>query len=262
MLRPALLQTSSQAGSQILGIKVAQAAHAVASGRLDREAGEGIVTSTLSELISLAENFTEQRKMVDPPPDSIKCRSGCSHCCHVRVVVTPLEALSLAEFIRETFTDDELHKLTKRLNVADSITHGMSDEEHGGAHVHCPLLVDDHCSVYQARPLECRGYVSMDVEPCRKTFENYAEWNIPMYFPQYSVYKHVQAGLIYAWQTTNVRIDLLELIAALCIALESPDVTQRWLNGEHVFQDAALSPSDPECLALQPWTPTFGNSTT
>ncbi len=186
------------------------------------------------------------------------CRAGCSHCCHMRVLVTPIEVISLAQFICDTFPEDELNELKERLAAADNITHGMTDEEHGSAHVWCPLLVNDRCSAYAARPLECRAYVSMDVNPCRKTFDNYVDWAIPLYFPQYSIYKHVQAGLVFAWQAAAVEVELLELTAALRIASQRPDAAEQCVAGEDVFRAAALSPSDPDYQVLQPWTSTFG----
>lgn len=262
MLNSVLLSTSDHLSDLNPGFPAAQAAHAAVSARLGPAINENIVASTLKELISLAEDFTEKQKSSDPPPAAIMCRAGCSHCCHIRVLVTPPEVILLSQFIRDTFSEDELHKLMERLTVADSITHGMSDDEHGSAHVRCPLLVNDRCSVYAARPLECRGYVSMDVESCRNTFNNYADWDVPVFLPQYSIYKHVQAGLIFAWQAVDIRVELLELTAALHIALQSPNFVQRWLGGEDVFEAATLSPLDPECQALQPWTPTFGASTT
>ena len=262
MLNPVRLSVGDDVSDGNLAFAVARATHAAVSASLRPEINEDIVVSTLTELISLAEHFTEKQKISDPPPAAIMCRAGCSHCCHIRVVVTPFEVISLSQFIRDTFSEDEIHKLVERLTAADSITHGMSDDEHGSAHVRCPLLVNDRCSVYAVRPLECRGYVSMDVESCRKTFDNYVDWDVPVYLPQYSIYKHVQAGLVFAWQAVDIRLDLLELTAALRIALKSPDVPHRWLGGENVFQAAALPPLAPECQALQPWTPTFGTSTT
>ena len=50
---------------------------------------------------------------------------------------------------------------------------------------------------------------------------------------------------------------ILELNAALYIALNEPDAGDRWLAGDDVFGEAALDPTDPAQLALQPWTWTF-----
>ena len=56
--------------------------------------------------------------------------------------------------------------------------------------------------------------------------------------------------------------EILELTAGLRIALEVPDAAEQWLAGKDVFRDASLPPSDPESVALHPWTPTFDVPTT
>lgn len=216
--------------------------------------------STLIKLADLATVLTDKVKLEQPPDFNIHCRAGCSYCCHMRVLVTPFEVIALADYIRHSFSENQIQELKKRISKADSITHGLPDEEHGNAGVWCPLLVEDKCSVYEARPLECRGYVSMDVNECKKTFKNYLEWNVPIYFPQYSIYKNIQAGLISALQNDGYQFELLELISALKVALDHNDIAQRWIAGEHIFKSASLSEYDPEYYAIQPWTPTFGEN--
>ena len=71
-----------------------------------------------------------------------------------------------------------------------------------------------------------------------------------------------QAGLIAALVGVGYDFELLELIAGLRIALEVPDAAEQWLAGKDVFRDALLPPSDPESVALHPWTPTFDVPTT
>lgn len=218
---------------------------------------EKSVSNAINDLIHLAEELTAAHKENQPPASPIHCRAGCSHCCHMRVHVTAPEALVIALFIRERFSQIEIDDLRLRLIEADDITRGMTDEEHGRAGISCPLLLDDLCSVYDARPLECRGYVSMDVEACREASKDYEAWNVPMYFSQYSIFKNVQVGLLAALVGAGYNFELLELTAALRIALSTTDIAERWLAGENVFQAASLPATDPECVALQPWTPTF-----
>ena len=38
--------------------------------------------------------------------------------------------------------------------------------------VPCPLLVEGRCSVYEVRPLICRGYNSTNVDACRKAHDD------------------------------------------------------------------------------------------
>ena len=134
----------------------------------------------------------------------------------------------------------------------------MTDQERGRAKIPCPLLVDNRCSAYGARPLECRGYNSTNVEACRQAFDNYDAWDVPIFPSQYSGSKHTQAALGGA---TNNSVELLELTSALCIALEDDTAIDRWLKGENSFQRAALPITDPEVIAFSPWTPTFDSST-
>lgn len=218
---------------------------------------ERAISNVVASVAELAEAITEEQKQSDPPDFPIACRAGCSHCCYMRVLVTAPEVIFLLQFIRETFTEVKLQQLISRLQDTDRDTRGMSEEDRGGSGIPCPLLVDNHCSAYEARPLECRGYVSMSVDACRKALDNYRAWDVPLYFPQYSIFKHIQAGLMSALSDSGYAFELFELTAALRIGLEVPDAVDRWLAGENIFQPAALSPADPERLALQPWTPTF-----
>lgn len=235
--------------------------HDTARGSVAEKFSKAVTEKSVPEaiygLIHLAEELTAEYKEAEPPSSAIHCRAGCSHCCHMRIHVTAPEALVIALFIRERFSQIEIDDLRLRLVEADDITRGMTDEEHGRVGISCPLLLDDLCSVYDARPLECRGYVSMDVEACREASKDYEAWNVPIYFSQYSIFKNVQVGLLAALVGAGYSFDLLELTTALRIALSTTDVAERWLAGENVFQAASLPASDPECVALQPWTPTF-----
>ena len=133
----------------------------------------------------------------------------------------------------------------------------MTDAEYGALQIACPLLVDGRCSAYEARPLECRGYNSMSVEACKRAYENYDAWNVPLYLPQYSIFKHVQAGLLMALVGAGLSNEILELNGALLIALTESNAADRWLAGEDIFAPAALSENDPARLAQLPWTPTL-----
>ena len=159
---------------------------------------ERAISNVVASVAELAEALTEEQKQSDPPEFPVACRAGCSHCCYMRVQVTAPEVIFLIQFIRETFTEVKLQQLISRLQETDGTTHGMSEEERGESGIPCPLLVDNHCSAYEVRPLECRGYVSMSVDACREALDDYSAWDVPLYFPQYSIFKHIQAGLMSA----------------------------------------------------------------
>jgi Fe-S-cluster containining protein len=186
---------------------------------------------------------------------SISCRVGCSFCCHMRVVATVPEVAALVAFVRDTYSQSQLAALRDRVIAVDDMTRGFSDEDWGVARPPCPLLVNDACSVYGARPLDCRAYNSTSVEACRAAFENYLEWDVPSNERLRSVYKSAQAGLIQGMVATDHRPRLVELTAALRIALDDPTAFDRWIAGENSFAAAELDEADPEQRAFLPWVP-------
>jgi Fe-S-cluster containining protein len=183
------------------------------------------------------------------------CSKGCSYCCHMRVVVTAPEVLSIAAFIGETFSVEERAALTRQVAATDEQVRGMSDEAWGAARVPCPLLVANECSVYSVRPLDCRAYNSRSVAACQDAFESYVDWDVPVDAQHQFSYKTVQAGLLQALAASGRPASLLELTTALRILLEDPNAAVRWCAGENVFAAAELPPDDPEQQAFLPWTP-------
>src|SRR6478672_4308333 len=63
------------------------------------------------------------------------CSKGCSHCCHMRAVLTAPEVLRIAAFIEETFSVEERAALARRVAATDEQARGMNDEAWGEARV-------------------------------------------------------------------------------------------------------------------------------
>ncbi|WP_137917204.1 YkgJ family cysteine cluster protein [Hydrogenophaga sp. 2FB] len=83
------------------------------------------------------------------------CHDGCSHCCHVPVAISRLEALAMGRAIGRSIIEPEYHEpLAFR-----------------GYEAPCPFLVDNRCSVYNARPAVCRTHFNLDADDllCRLT---------------------------------------------------------------------------------------------
>ena len=76
-------------------------------------------------------------------PDQLACRAGCAACCTL-LSVLPVEAAALALAI-EQLPQEAATTLRRRLTSADD------------ADV-CPLLTDDRCPLYAARPIICRTH--------------------------------------------------------------------------------------------------------
>jgi hypothetical protein len=183
-----------------------------------------------AEAVALAEDLAAEGRRIAPPARPIACRAGCGHCCHISVMASAAEVLRLAQYIRNRFARTELAALIERLRQAAA----MSKEERLAAILPCPMLKDESCSVYEARPLNCRGLESMDAEMCRRA--SLGEKVLPpIYAMRWAIFNRVETGLLAGTADAGRALEPLDLFAALLTALEESDAARRWLAGEPVF---------------------------
>lgn len=172
-----------------------------------------------------------------PLARDLACAAGCAHCCHLKVTVTPLEVILLASVLRAD--PAALSRVKRRVKEADKLTRGKTADERLALALRCPLLDEQsRCVAYAARPLSCAGTNSFDAEGCRKTLAKESAEPVahdPVLLRSASA---LAAGITEA--TFGARRDgrILELVAALKIALDDPEVKSKWQRGEPVFQAA------------------------
>ncbi len=75
--------------------------------------------------------------------DALTCHAGCSSCC-IGISVFPVEAAAMIE--AAGILPPKQYQLLKQR---------LSSPEPGDR---CPLLIDDRCLLYQARPIICRTH--------------------------------------------------------------------------------------------------------
>ncbi len=107
--------------------------------------------------------------------DLVKCKSGCSDCCHALFDLTLVEAIYINHHFLELFKDQKREEIIERANSADrkiykikrqaykEIEKGQNEvkilADIGAERVRCPLLnKEDRCELYQYRPITCRVY--------------------------------------------------------------------------------------------------------
>jgi Fe-S-cluster containining protein len=129
-------------------------------------------TAALKKLYALHDAFSAG---LDVP-----CQEKCAHCCVVNVAATSLEGLLVIEYLSENrekinFDPRRFDMGRKRFQpqttpnqLAALCENGAEapEEETDPSWGKCPLLKDDICPVYPARPFACRSMSS--TEKCRK----------------------------------------------------------------------------------------------
>ncbi|RCW66265.1 YkgJ family cysteine cluster protein [Pseudorhodoferax soli] len=91
------------------------------------------------------------------------CRKGCAHCCHISVTISAVEAAAIGRHVgvKPAQPDKAVHLqcLLQDMQQAISEVQTISARTEPSP---CPFLVDDACSIYEARPMACRLLLNLD----------------------------------------------------------------------------------------------------
>jgi Fe-S-cluster containining protein len=177
----------------------------------------------------------------EPPRRPLACAEGCAWCCHKRVGVGVPEVARISAFVNERLDEPARARLAARLQLA--FEKRTLRRQKDAAMTPCPLLEDNRCMAYPVRPLTCQGFNSSDAERCRASVEFDKRTVVPIYPPQLRLMTMVLDGMCAGLKESRLGGEVLELAAALQIALTVPDAIDRWLGGEPVFAPARLPQS-------------------
>ena len=179
----------------------------------------------------------------------IACKKGCAWCCHAYISLSAPEVLHLAGWMQANFSAAELDAAKQRVAEAAERKAGLNWMEQEKLRHPCPLLAENACSVYSARPLACRGFSARDAEACRLNATDdprAADRPVQFYLPFKSVAAAVRVGLQRGVDETPFQNDNFGLIPALHAALNTPDILVRWLAGEAVFPPETREEQDDD----------------
>jgi Fe-S-cluster containining protein len=179
------------------------------------------------------------------PEGSVACKAGCDHCCYQVVGVTPPEALTIVAHLRENRTSEELAAIKARVAERWERARGLSSTERFSPDHPCVFLVNGSCSVYEVRPLACRGMNSLDATECatrlrepvaREEFLTQGHGG-RSYLEPIRAFRAVSAGLqLGLAELYHLDMRALDLAAAMHLLLEGPpSLASAWMSGQKVF---------------------------
>jgi Fe-S-cluster containining protein len=207
--------------------------------------------SGLSDLEAMTMIMAGRNKVLDETADAYakagraECAAGCVSCCHLMVVGTPFEILSIARLILETRTADEIESLKVRLQRIAAIP--LDPAARVGARTSCALLESGRCSVYENRPSVCRMTLSQSRAACDACLRAGAG-SIPYIAEPSKIAAVMQMGIDYAIVTRRrLSTEGAELSRALLVALADYQGTLSvWLDGKDPFPGTHIaSPGAP-----------------
>jgi hypothetical protein len=175
------------------------------------------------------------------------CHSGCASCCTIRVTATAPEILNIAREIRR-FPDFVSPDLTQRVLASSRATRLLSQQQRMASGLFCPLIENNFCLIYPARPLACRSHVSFDEQACRYAL-NGGLSEVPVSAFHLKVRSLVQNAMQSALRDANLAWGSYELNHALRIALSDETCEKAWIAGVDVFAPALITDVSLEEMA-------------
>jgi Fe-S-cluster containining protein len=182
------------------------------------------------------------------PAGAVACKAGCDHCCHQVVSVTPPEALAIADHLRKNRSTAELARVGERVAEAHARGLGLSTTERYSLEHPCPFLEAGQCSIYEVRPLSCRGMNSRDAAGCLNSFRDASARDEFLLNARggYSFAEPIRAFLaisvgLQLGLSEVYKLDMqpLELTAAMHLLLSgSESLPREWIAGQMPFASA------------------------
>ena len=167
----------------------------------------------------------------------VACRSGCTYCCMFPVAASAPEVLAIATFVRERFDEERRAALDARVEANISATEGMDMSQRDRVRLDCPFLEAGKCTVYEVRPVACRGYSSYSVEDCREDYEHPGTGvEVHTNGLRELVFGAIREGLAIACKSASVEHRLLELVRAYKIASGDPTLAETWRSRPEAFR--------------------------
>jgi Fe-S-cluster containining protein len=158
----------------------------------------------------------------------VACNPECAYCCYVpRVLVTLPELARIVERV-QAWPVDQIEALKVRLEA--HILAQSSDIASPAARPPCAFLVGRRCSIYDARPLVCRGQHAYDVQECKTHCETGAGETRQLTVVLDAV-RGAVSGVVTAFAEMGAAGALLDLSRALVLALEDPRVIAQAASG-------------------------------
>ena len=182
------------------------------------------------------------------------CRKGCSLCCCQAVMALPYEILFLFNFLKNNLSNNEIQVIRKNAHHRDAATKNMKVMEFLHYKSPCPLLVNNMCIAYTARPLACRTYISSSRDGCLKEYHKPADHDIFPDLYEFTIRtgRMINEGICAFLTEKHITPAEWQIESMLVTAFERNDAFDTWISGDNIFQKRDYS--DEEIF----WLNNFG----
>jgi Fe-S-cluster containining protein len=234
-----------------LALAAANTAHGTLQGEPTLERTVALARNAMAATSRMAEGL-----LARAPEGAVACKAGCDHCCYQAVGVTAPEALAIFDHLKTSRSNEELAKVAAKLSKHHYRTRGLSSQERFSPDHPCPFLEAGNCSIYEARPLSCRGMNSLDAGECATRLRDPQARAAFLasgrgghsYMEPIRAFHAISAGLqLGLSELYNLDMRPLELTAAMQLLLAGSESGPRdWISGGKPFESAVRTDATPD----------------
>jgi hypothetical protein len=205
---------------------------------------------TVAKMDAIAE--MEIARLKRDPQGKVECKVGCDHCCHRIVGASVSEAIQIATRVSSTFNPAQRKALIDRCREYATATFQLRSGRINLIRSACPLLVDHKCSVYDVRPLGCRGSNSKSVAACEANRRRPEDGIRPPVDERQNVFAiTVSDAHALAMHELGLSHYFVDLGLALPELLENPGLIDQFLAGEKILMEQAIFKNGPDPIREQ-----------
>jgi len=184
------------------------------------------------------------------PAGAVACQAGCDHCCHQSVGVTPPEALAIWQHLSSSLSSSALAQVASHVAATHDRTRGLGSRDRYSPDQPCAFLREGVCTIYEVRPLACRGMNSFDAAMCARRLRDPdtrsafladpASLGPSSFMEPIRAFHAISAGLqLGLAELYGLDMRPLDLAAALDLLLSGPaSQAQAWVDGGSPFASA------------------------
>lgn len=162
---------------------------------------------------------------------NVACRSGCNHCCYLRVTVYQFEAAAIYYDLISRLSKEEIVAIRSSIEVTAKSIRAMTEDEHLHTNTRCALLNSSgKCTAHATRPAACSTYQSHSADVCKYVYDN-PRAEDQQRLVDVEAQGHAQAleeGVTVALLEKHSPHERLELHQALDALFTSPRLLQTW----------------------------------
>lgn len=115
---------------------------------------------------------------IEESPAKPACKAGCFYCCYYKVEVKAHEMLLIHEHMKKNLTPELNAQILTSAKTNAELISTLTPKEHLSINIKCPFLVENQCSIYDARPFRCRSFHAIKVDSCEASYANPSDFSI------------------------------------------------------------------------------------